>query len=55
MITQAKGKYLPNVIRTSRDIIDSLDPLEKTVAEKLIQCGDIVIVPDQEQEAQTCR
>lgn len=51
MITQAKGKYLPNVIKTSRDIVDSLDPLGKAVAERLIQCGDIVIIPEWELEA----
>lgn len=46
MITQAKGKYLPNVIRTTREIIDSLDTLERAVAEQLIKCGDIVIVEE---------
>ena len=46
MITRAQGKYLPNVIKTTREIINSLDPLEKAVAEKLIERGDIIILPD---------
>lgn len=53
MITNSKGKYLPQKVVTTSEVLESLDGIDKKVADCLVNVGDIIIFPEKRDSLKT--
>ncbi|GAA5262428.1 MAG: hypothetical protein PHV39_05345 [Methanomicrobium sp.] len=47
-----KGKYLTFKIKTTKECIDSLGPIDKKVFNYLVKIGDVIIINKFEKESE---